>query len=913
MQKVGHAFCYAVKCSKVQLVGNGYNDVVIAINPGVPENLNIITKIKEMVTEASHYMFIATKKRAFFRNVTILLPMEWTPRNYTKPRTERYDKANVIIAEPFMKYGDDPYTLQYGGCGEEGRYIHFTPNFLLNDKLLSAYGPRGRVFVHEWAHLRWGVFDEYNDEKPFYISGKKTIEATRCSTDITGAEGVLSCQGNSCTVEKCDTDSSTGLYKGDCLFFPDKIQSTPLSIMYLQSLSSVDEFCDAKSHNTEAPNMQNRMCNYKSTWEVIIGSEDFKDTQPSVISSPPPPPTFTILQSRDRVICLVLDVSGSMSSSNRINRARQAAELFLLQIIEMGSYVGIVQFQSVATVNVELTQIDSTETRYDLAKKLPLKANGGTNICSGVEKGFEVIKKRDGSTQGYEIILLTDGEDSGMKSCFIKVKESGSIIHTIALGPNAEKELEQLANMTGGLQFAAQDKLVANELIDAFTGISSGTGDLSQQSVQLESAGLNVAAHNWFNGTVSIDRTVGNDTFFVVTWESIIPEIYLWNPSGTLYKNKNFTEDTTLRVGRLQIPGTAQTGDWIYSLLSPSNQVLTMTVTSRAADRNIAPVTVHAQMNRGTSEQPNLMMVYAEVSQGFLPVLGVKVTAIIEPQSGNSITLSLLDNGSGADTVNNDGIYSKFFMPQNTGRHSLKVRVQGKETTTRLAIRRKNRSMYIPGYQENGQIKLNPLKPPVSDDGLQADLGNFSRTASGGAFIVSDVSSLPYPPSKINDLEAIIQEETVFLSWTAPGDDLDQGQAERYEIRMSENLLQLRDNFTSASIVNTSILTPQLAGSRENFSFIPKNLTIENGTIIFFAVRAFDNSSLHSDTSNIAQAAMISFPSEDPSDGGNEGPANGVSISVIVIAVVAAVTVLCIIISASLCVITKKKQSRISP
>lgn len=41
------------------------------------------------------------------------------------------------------------------------------------------YFPTGRLLVHEWAHLRWGVFDEYNDDEPFYSASSKRIEATR--------------------------------------------------------------------------------------------------------------------------------------------------------------------------------------------------------------------------------------------------------------------------------------------------------------------------------------------------------------------------------------------------------------------------------------------------------------------------------------------------------------------------------------------------------------------------------------------------------------------------------------------------------------------------------------------------------------------------------------------------------------
>lgn len=45
--------------------------------------------------------------------------------------------------------------------------------------LYLEYLPTGRLFVHEWAHLRWGVFDEYNREKPFYINGQNQVKVTR--------------------------------------------------------------------------------------------------------------------------------------------------------------------------------------------------------------------------------------------------------------------------------------------------------------------------------------------------------------------------------------------------------------------------------------------------------------------------------------------------------------------------------------------------------------------------------------------------------------------------------------------------------------------------------------------------------------------------------------------------------------
>ncbi len=54
-------------------------------------------------------------------------------------------------------YGDDPYTVQTGGCGEPGRWIHLTLGYLLHGQSgdgAAAFGPPGNVFLTHWARLR---------------------------------------------------------------------------------------------------------------------------------------------------------------------------------------------------------------------------------------------------------------------------------------------------------------------------------------------------------------------------------------------------------------------------------------------------------------------------------------------------------------------------------------------------------------------------------------------------------------------------------------------------------------------------------------------------------------------------------------------------------------------------------------
>ncbi|XP_044158368.1 calcium-activated chloride channel regulator 1-like [Bufo gargarizans] len=729
----------ASKGSQVKIIDGGYEDIVFAIHPDVKEDNKMIYKIQEMVKEASSYLFQATKKRLFIRSVKILIPSTWTPGNdYTKPTTETYNTADIIISHPYLKYGDDPYTLQYGRCGEPGRYIHLTPNFLQDDNLLSVYGPRGRVFVHEWAHLRWGVYDEYNEDEPYYVSGSSKVEATRCSLDILGINVMKTseCYGESCPTKACLFDSAIGLYEEGCVFLPytSTSQFSQESIMYTPALSTVTDFCDSNTHNTEAPNLQNRMCNFRSTWDVIKDSTDISSSPPRPDFSPPVP-SFTLMQYRDRGITVVRDVSESM--------------------------------------------------------------------------------------------------------------------------------------------------------------------------IMLESTDLDLKPRACLNGTIFIDRTVGNDTSFMVTWQTAIPDIHLQDPEGIIYTQAQFSSTATSKLSTLQLSGTAKRGRWDYGLCNPltSNQVVGITAKSKAADNNVPPIIASCHMNSNTNDYPKPMVIYASLSQGLVPVTGAKVTAMIESESGTLVTTELLDNGAGVDIAINDGIYSRYFTSfTENGKYSLKVRVISEDNQSRLTLPR-SRALYIHGYIDNDKIFLNPPKPNITDEDLQLNFGAFSRAASGGSFVVSNIPSgvLPdiHTPEKISDLEARLVQFRTILSWTATGDDLDQGQASKYELRINTDPQRIRDHFETSTLVNTDSFIPQPAGFKENFLFVPETITIANGTTLYFAIVAIDKMGQKSDRSNIAQSAL-NTPSKD-----SNGKISTLAITAIVCS---SVVLICLIVCIVICVEACKKN-----
>ncbi|XP_012516630.1 PREDICTED: calcium-activated chloride channel regulator 2 [Propithecus coquereli] len=862
----------------VQLQNNGYDGLLVAINPQVPENQNLISNIKEMITDASFYLFNATKRRVFFRNIKILIPATWKANNCSKVKQESYGKANVIVTDQYGARGDDPYTLQYRGCGKEGKYIHFTPNFLLSDNLTAGYGSRGRVFVHEWAHLRWGVFDEYNNDKPFYIDGQNQIKVTRCSSDITG---IFVCEKGPCPQENCIISK---LFKEGCMFLYNSTQNATASIMFMQSLSSVVEFCNASTHNQEAPNLQNQMCSLRSAWDIITESADFNHSFPMNGTELPPPPMFSLIQTGGKVVCLVLDVSSKMAEADRLFRFQQAAEFYLMQIVEIHTFVGIASFSSKGEIRAQLHQINSDDDRKLLVSYLPttVSAAAEASICSGLKKGFEVVEKLNGKAYGSVMILVTSGDDEHISNCLLTVVSSGSTIHSIALGSSVVQNLEELSHRTGGLQFFVPDKSDSNSMIDAFSRISSGTGDIFQQRIQLESMGENVKPHHHLKNTVTVDNSVGNDTVFLVTWQSSgLPEIVLFDPDGRKYYTDNFITNLAFRTASLWIPGTAKPGHWIYTLNNThhSLQALKVTVTSRASSSAVPPVTVEAFVERDSTHFPHPVMIYANLRKGFYPILNATVTATVEPETGDPVTLKLLDDGAGADVIKNDGIYSRYFFSfAVNGRYSLKVHANHSPSVRTLVHSIPgSHAMYVPGYIANGNIQMNAPRKSVGRSEEEQKWG-FSRISSGGSFSVLGVPmglhTDVFPPCKIIDLEAIKVEEKVTLSWTAPGEDFDQGQATSYEIRMSKSLQNIQDDFNNAILVNTSNLNPQEAGTREIFTFSPKLFTngpehqpdgeTRESHRIYVAIRAVDRNSLKSAVSNIAQASLFIPPNSAP-------------------------------------------------
>ena len=119
-------------------------------------------------------------------------------------------------------------------------------------------------------------------------------------------------------------------------------------------------------------------------------------------------------------------------------------------------------------------------------------------------------------------------------------------------------------------------------------------------------------------------------------------------------------------------PNPVPQGRWLYMIEKDAGERVSISVkiTSKSADQSSDPILTKCWIATGSqeinSEQDLKLSVVADVRQGNKPVIGAKVKAIVErpPNANNEpqpeMELELVDNGSGADFIKNDGIYSRY-------------------------------------------------------------------------------------------------------------------------------------------------------------------------------------------------------------------------------------------------------------
>ena len=150
-------------------------------------------------------------------------------------------------------------------------------------------------------------------------------------------------------------------------------------------------------------------------------------------------------------VLLVLDVSGSMNDSGRLERAKQGLDTFLSEV-SPNDRIGLTIFsdriQPLIPVGGPRDQLKPTIDR--------LIADGGTAFYDATLSGFEDVRKLDDRERLNAVVLLTDGEDTDSElspeSLIDQISRQGESeyqvrIFTIAYSAQAEGAEEALADI----------------------------------------------------------------------------------------------------------------------------------------------------------------------------------------------------------------------------------------------------------------------------------------------------------------------------------------------------------------------------------------------------------------------------------------------------------------------------------
>ncbi len=179
-------------------------------------------------------------------------------------------------------------------------------------------------------------------------------------------------------------------------------------------------------------------------------------------------------------IGFVVDKSGSMWGEDRINNLKRALQLFV-EKLRAADIISLCAFDDKGTVLISAQQVGQDKTKL-LEQIGLLEADGGTNIWSGLEVGYNELQKNYKAKRTNRLILLSDGYggDNPVET-IAKSKthnDKGLELSAVGVGTDYNAALmTKLASQGGGMVELTQNsaeiqQIFADELASMLTPIA---------------------------------------------------------------------------------------------------------------------------------------------------------------------------------------------------------------------------------------------------------------------------------------------------------------------------------------------------------------------------------------------------------------------------------------------------------
>ncbi|KAL4226206.1 hypothetical protein ACF0H5_014192 [Mactra antiquata] len=845
----GEISAFLSKPSTIILQNNEYRNVIVAIHDSIPEDKAFIDKLKDILTQTSKILYKATRRRAYFKEIKILVPSTWSDDPlYQAATSETISFADVILTNPIRGKRSLPQTRSYEGCGKQGIHILLTKDFVDEPRVDPYFNNPAKYLVHSFAQFRWGVFQEYPEEgEPLFYMSAYTgrPEAIRCTIMIRGLVQKNDTAQTICYLEQqaqsqgviASVDPNTGLYDSDCLWrpYPTRQRSTA-SIMDHQYIQELETFCDDDPanymtyHNFEAPSKHNRLCGHRSTWNVIKNTDDFsggKNPSGSLTDSQLTP-TFILVKSSTRKRRSVLAVDPAvLAEPTQAEYIKKSLSHYLHERLPSDTQELFILGQKKDRLHlVPARTVDDLNTVFTMDH-----TSGDLRLDSDTRF----------SIQDSHVIAITAGTtiNGTMNLNSLQENNTSNKVTSISLNKN-----EPTTNGHGEYYIGTS---LGHSLLDRIRHVMM---DERSNTLIVSQTQYHLLFGQPTSDVVYIDDTLSNHVTFLIHYEDDLPFIDLKSPSGVIYGIENVvcSIDLDNKVIKFHYD-FIEVGTWTITLHQASlqTQKVNVTVLSETGNSYTDPLTFRSSI-KFENEAQNTMMLHIDAMQGVHPVIGLNVTAKIELPDHSVKSVKLLDNGAGTDISKDDGVYSRSFIPPNlSGPYHVTFLVSGKFGQ----VFKKEESFTI-----DTEIKKHIHRRAINS--------NIQRHIFGGTIHVNERESKrnqhdDVAPSRIFDLHLlkyIPYRRTLVLSWTAPGDDLDIGEAHSYEVFIGTDIKDVRqfleyikagDYDRSRQIVKQVIPARKEAHKKESLL-----LHISRATKTYiFSIRAIDKSGNIADTSNV--------------------------------------------------------------
>nr|XP_027229595.1 calcium-activated chloride channel regulator 4-like [Penaeus vannamei] len=541
--------------------------------------------------------------------------------------------------------------------------------------------------------------------------------------------------------------------------------------------------------------------------------------------------------------------------SDTWNYLRDSVKEFILVEATDGMQVGLVSFTNTATKVSDLVTLDTPSNRESLAGKVPNLPTEDTqtkNVAAGITKAKEVL-----GGEGM-VILVTENMKSHSEDL---VAAAGGTPVWPVLYPHlievSYASYQSLADASGASVFPIENNVVdvgaANiQSVDNRVALSrclldiqyQTQGDSLQEIVSSSCAGKECQISLEVPTNTNYQQTFHIEVYFT-RYDNSNLKITVRDPAGTAI-GKSFSQETgIIYTGSASQVGGTYTVDVSKEanfMDVKSSLLATLQTESGGYDIKLWSSLDLQHLEYTSNSAPTL---FAMVGDGDSHVVDASVTATVTDSAQNTAVLVMRDDGTGADVTGNDGVYSAYLIGlSQTGSASVQVAANDNGGSAKL----------VTATRRAAPVDLNGQSCCGSQITFQTDLpsaGTFTLTSENAGEVTGTIPP-NFPPGRVTDLRSSLTLSQVTLTFTAPGDDLDQGTAARYDVNFK------RDD-------NNTITTYSSNETQEAGMLVTITAQLPDCDVLFhITVSATDSQSVQGKESNEVREMVSCSATETP-------------------------------------------------